>query len=249
MSYARSQWWYYNQLSSTNDKAKELAAMGYLKDEAVVITDDQTHGRGQQNAYWYSNPGDSLTLSFVAFPTSLLAKDQFWLNMAVSVGILESLLPFLEPVAGHYAIKWPNDLILEHRKMGGILIENVLEGHYVHQSVIGIGLNLGDLSLWELSGAIGLSSVTGEIPDTDLLARRLVDKVKEAYKQLKIGRREVIKNRYYQFLYKSNQWHTFKDGSGQFFKGCIHGVDEVGQLLVQDESNKVQPYGLKNIQF
>lgn len=249
MRYRGSQWWHYNQLSSTNDQAKELAAKGYLKDEAVVIADHQTHGRGQQNANWYSNPGDSLTLSFVVFPASFLAKDQFWLNMAVSVGILESLLLFLQPVAGHYAIKWPNDIILEHQKMGGILIENILEGNHIYQSVIGIGLNLGDLSLDELPEAIGLSNVTGDIPDHDLIVKSVVDKVKEAYRQVTTGNAEVIKNRYYQFLYKNNQWHTFKDASGKLFKGCIHGVDELGHLLVQDDENRIQAYSLKTLQF
>jgi BirA family biotin operon repressor/biotin-[acetyl-CoA-carboxylase] ligase len=249
MRYLDSKWWHYHQLTSTNDKAKELAAKGYLKDKAVVIADHQTHGRGQQNASWYSNPGDSLTLSLVVFPSSLLAKDQFWLNMAVSVGILESLIPFLEPVAAHYAIKWPNDLMLEHRKMGGILIENVLEGNYIHQSVVGIGLNLGDFYLEALPQAIGLSSVTEEIPDHDHMAQSLVDKIIEAYRKVTLGNREIIKDRYHQFLYKSHQWHTFKDARGNLFKGCIQGIDELGRLLVLNESNSIQAYGLKNIQF
>lgn len=248
-AYGVGQWWHYAQVTSTNDKAKELAANGYLGDEAVIIADHQTQGRGQQNAKWYSSPGDSLTLSLVIFPQSLLAKDQFWLNMAVSVGILESLLPFLQSSAGHYAIKWPNDIILEHRKMGGILIENVLEGKYIQQSVIGIGLNLGDSSSKVLPEAIGLSSLKGDVPDSDRIAKGLIEKVNEAYRQVTVGNRQPIKDRYHQFLYKRNQWHTFKDTSDQLFKGCIQGVDELGQLLVQDEDKRIQAFGLKSIQF
>jgi len=101
----------------------------------VVIADAQTHGRGRHGRTWVSGPGDSLTFSLLwRFNAGTVPLG---LSLAVGVAVCRSLS---KVGAGETALKWPNDVMKEGRKLAGILVE-LLPGN-PHVAVIGIGLNL-----------------------------------------------------------------------------------------------------------
>ena len=129
---------------STNNEALQFLADGTAYEGDMVVTDGQTQGRGQRGNQWIAQSGQNLTFSLVLQPTFLLASEQFWLNMAVSLAVYDSLSPFIP--AG-LRIKWPNDIYVNDRKMGGILIENALQGYNLAHSVVGIGLNINQTQL------------------------------------------------------------------------------------------------------
>ena len=129
---------------STNDETLQFLADGTAYEGDMVVTDGQTQGRGQRGNQWIAQSGQNLTFSLVLQPTFLLASEQFWLNMAVSLAVYDSLSPFIP--AG-LRIKWPNDIYVNDRKMGGILIENALQGYNLAHSVVGIGLNINQTQL------------------------------------------------------------------------------------------------------
>jgi BirA family biotin operon repressor/biotin-[acetyl-CoA-carboxylase] ligase len=101
----------------------------------VIIAEEQTAGRGRRGRQWFASPGDSLTFSLLwrFAPNTAPAG----LSLAVGVGVANALL---RVGAGNTALKWPNDILRDGRKLGGILVELVPGAP--HAAVIGIGINL-----------------------------------------------------------------------------------------------------------
>lgn len=243
-------WWHFHRLPSTNDKAKALVGEQALNEGALVIADEQTNGRGQQNTTWHSQAGSSLTFSLVYFPRFLLAVYQFWLNMAVTVGIVQALRPHLDDAADQLAIKWPNDILIGRQKLGGVLIENMLTGSHLQCAIIGIGLNLNQSTeQLPVAEAISLLATTGKRYEAKDVASDLSTSIDQAYSQLKSGKWSALEQQYYQNLYGLYQWRSFRDQEGGRFRGYMQGVDEQGQLLVSDASGHQKAYALKAIAF
>ena len=110
----------------------------------LLVAEHQTHGRGRMGRTWLSGPGGSLTFSL-----GLCLDMQDWsgLSLAVGCAIAEALEPSASLGAGarpRLRLKWPNDLWLDGRKLGGILIETVAAGEQ-RMVVVGIGLNISEL--------------------------------------------------------------------------------------------------------
>lgn len=123
-------------IGSTNDRARELLA-DPAADGTVVLADAQSAGRGRRDRTWYSPAGASLSMSAVVRP-ALAAQDAWKLSLATALAISEAC----DPVAPTW-LKWPNDVVgADDRKVGGILIETVIEGDRVVGAVIGVGMNL-----------------------------------------------------------------------------------------------------------
>ncbi|MFC1581710.1 biotin--[acetyl-CoA-carboxylase] ligase [Candidatus Neomarinimicrobiota bacterium] len=127
---------YYDKLDSTNSEALRLDR-SKAKHGAVIITDNQENGRGRGTNQWFSVEEKSLTFSVVIFP-------EFDLNQTGLVAILTgiALSKALESVLLPVQLKWPNDLIINGRKIGGILIDSKVGQNELRKLVIGIGVNV-----------------------------------------------------------------------------------------------------------
>src|SRR3546814_17185291 len=124
----------YKKVDSTNNYAKVLLAnSGPVTTGTVILADEQSGGRGQGNARWLSEPEKNLTFSLILHNDFLSPADQFYLNMAVSLGVVEGLSallptppvsspssPMKSPERDLGRIKWPNDIFFGQRKVGEI---------------------------------------------------------------------------------------------------------------------------------
>ena len=128
---------YFPRTGSTNDVAHERAAAG-AAEGLLVIADEQTAGRGRLDRRWWAPPGSSLLMSLLLRPA--LPPDQAGqLTMCLGLAAVEAI----EAVTGlRPALKWPNDLLLEDRKLGGMLTELRLEGERLAYAVLGLGVNV-----------------------------------------------------------------------------------------------------------
>ncbi|MEM6400535.1 MAG: biotin--[acetyl-CoA-carboxylase] ligase [Cyanobacteria bacterium P01_D01_bin.116] len=124
----------FESVASTNKTLWELLAQE-PSSECVVIASEQTAGRGQWGRQWLSQPG-GLYLSF-GFAPQLDINLGYQLTLATAWGIAEQLRKYGIDVE----IKWPNDLILDGRKLGGILTETKVNAGKITQAVIGVGIN------------------------------------------------------------------------------------------------------------
>jgi BirA family transcriptional regulator, biotin operon repressor / biotin---[acetyl-CoA-carboxylase] ligase len=125
---------YFSSLASTNQTLWEMLAQG-AGAGTIVIAEHQTAGRGQWGRQWQSQPG-GLYLS-VALHPNLLAQHGGELTLCSAWGLTLALRHAQIPVQ----IKWPNDLILDGKKLGGILTETKVSHGLITQAVIGVGIN------------------------------------------------------------------------------------------------------------
>ena len=130
----------YPELPSTNTTAKGLAVGGDAAHGSIVITDDQTAGRGRYGRAWFAAPGKSVCMSFVLHPSQLAMTTPSLITIFAAVAIAQAI----ENCFGIQAsIKWVNDLFIGDKKICGILTEAVthFESGQVDWIVLGIGVN------------------------------------------------------------------------------------------------------------
>jgi len=127
----------YSRIDSTNARARELAD-GAAPAGTLVLADEQTAGKGLEGRSWYSPKGSGLYLSLVLRPRE--ASSPLLIPLLAGIGTaraIERVVPQLRP-----AIKWPNDMIVKDRKLGGILSEATWAGTAPKYIVLGVGLNV-----------------------------------------------------------------------------------------------------------
>jgi BirA family biotin operon repressor/biotin-[acetyl-CoA-carboxylase] ligase len=183
----------YERLASTNTLAAELA-QAPDREGLVILAREQTAGRGQQGRRWLCPAGTGVLLSVVLFPPAPLRRAAILIAWA-AVSVCETICATIGRLP---RIKWPNDVLLEERKVCGILIE---QGQAV---VAGIGLNVNqsaeDLAQADLTSAGSLALAAGRRLDCDVLARRLIVQLDERYDSLCTGGLSELEARWQHYL-------------------------------------------------
>lgn len=150
-----------SETESTNDDAKRAARSG-IEAGAAFLANTQSRGRGRRGHAWYSPPGDNLYVSFVLRPR-LSARDTPPLALAAGLAVVDAVRPLLS--GDSLRIKWPNDVLLDGKKLAGILVEAQVVGERAASVVIGIGVNVhtrefpSDLSSLATSLALAGASI------------------------------------------------------------------------------------------
>lgn len=229
---------------STNDLAKGLLSQQYVRQDTVLWAIDQRAGRGQQGSGWFSKPGKSLTMSLIAHFQNLEARRVTAMNLAVSLAIHRVL-------KGHdipgLCIKWPNDIMSEGRKLGGILIENQFRSTFIQSSVIGIGLNVNILEFPELPRATSMQLLTGKSYDIELLVKEIGHSVFQMLRSpLEF---DELYNDYSKLLFMNGKRCDFRDAKGRNFCATITGVSPEGKLMVIEGSGVNREFGLKEVEL
>lgn len=239
--------YYLPSCQSTNDEAADLIVQDDPPEGTLVITDRQMAGRGQRGNVWLAEPGQNLTVSLLLRPGFLAPTEQFWLNVAISVGIADALTPLTD---GLLRVKWPNDLYIDNQKIGGILIENTIQGPSLAWSIIGMGINSNQTS-FELSTATSLQNIFPLPEGYNLpgLLTTLCEHIEKRYLQLKAGHRATLKATYLQRLFRYQESHWYRDvQQDRYFNGFIVGIDETGQLGIAVDG-QVRYFGFKELEF
>lgn len=231
-------------IDSTNTYLKKLAKKTRLPDETVVITNHQVSGRGQMGNGWLSREGQSLTFSMFKEFDGLSIEHQFMISMATSLGILEALKGLNVPAI---SIKWPNDILSAKSKVGGILIENVLEGSFLKYCVIGIGLNVNETDFPNLPKASSLKLETGKGFTLEEVLQEIVENIYKKLRKLNYNDFLVLKEEYEDNLFQKDSISVFETPEGLRFNGIIKGVSDIGELLVETENNLLRKFQLKEV--
>ncbi|SVA32046.1 uncharacterized protein METZ01_LOCUS84900 [marine metagenome] len=129
---------YFTRLKSTNEEAWELADNG-AKSGTIIITDNQFGGKGRDGRVWLAVPNKGLSFSILV-EKKIPAKLSGWLPILAGLSINKALSNFDIDIS----LKWPNDITLDGRKVGGVLCESKIKGELVYKAVIGIGLNINE---------------------------------------------------------------------------------------------------------
>ena len=233
------------RVGSTNNYATGQVRENEVEEGTVFLAVNQTSGRGQQSNTWESEDGKNLTFSVVLYPDFLEIKDQFLLSKVICLGMEDFLSQFTERVA----IKWPNDIYVGDRKICGILIENALMNGCFSSSVVGIGLNINQVQfVSDAPNPVSLSQLTGKAYDLIELLKLLLSKIDYYYRMLIDGEVMEINRLFVSKMYRLNKWHQFKD-ERHSYSGKIIGVNEIGQLRVEEEDGKINEYHFKEVSY
>lgn len=239
------QYFYFNQLPSTNSKLKELVQEKDLPEFSIVLTPDQTAGRGQIGNAWESQKDMNLTFSLLLRPVFLEPQNQFYISKIISLAIIDTL----KPIISETCIKWPNDIYINDQKLAGILIENSLMGASINYSIAGIGLNVNqEHFISEAKNPVSIKNITGEQHNLKKLLQTFIRNLQEWYYRLQNEQISQIDQTYINHLYRSKGYHSFIDQSGQF-KAKFKGILPTGNLILEDEQAALRTYAFKEVEF
>jgi BirA family transcriptional regulator, biotin operon repressor / biotin---[acetyl-CoA-carboxylase] ligase len=228
---------------STNTLAQLLGQQSSTPDGSLVITDNQTAGRGQRGNSWHATQGLNFTFSLLLKPSFLTPNQQFYLNIVVALGVFHYLR---QQTDRQIFIKWPNDILVDEKKICGILIENTIQGSLIQHSIIGVGLNVNQKSFTS-SKATSLKNVTGVEYLLSHELEPLLSSIEKKYLLLRQGGTEQLLEEYYQHLFGMNAEKRFRAVDSEF-SGTIIGIDSIGRLLVNTSGGE-KAFGLKEIEF
>lgn len=236
-----------NAIDSTNSYLKENAIKNNLESYTIVVADKQTSGRGQLGTVWESDLGKNLTFSMLVKFVDFEITRQFYLSMAVALGVLTALKNKWDT---KYYIKWPNDILADKDKIAGILIENSISGNFIKNTVIGIGLNVNQISFSkEIENVTSLKKISGIDFDRDQLLLDLINSIASYIKYIDAKKFSQLKMEYMNLLFKYQIPAMFIDNKDLVFIGKIIDVSAEGQLVVELENEKTRKFNLKEIKF
>jgi BirA family transcriptional regulator, biotin operon repressor / biotin---[acetyl-CoA-carboxylase] ligase len=229
---------------STNEVCLNLAKQSNVFEGQIVWAGHQTAGKGQMGNVWVDEEGSNLLFSLLLKPNFLLPAQQFWITKMISVAVAEALSEYIPE---GILIKWPNDIFLHGRKMGGILIENSLNNSEISQSVVGIGLNINQLENLP-DKATSMAIACGQPFDLVMILENILLHIEKEYLALKSVFLDNLNKRYHALLLGKDEWGSFEDSNGMF-KAKVEGTSSDGRLILQTESGIERLFSLKEIRF
>lgn len=238
-----------DQVDSTNDYLKsKLSNFKPLPELTAIMAKHQTHGRGQRENIWLTSPNLNLTFSIVLYPKIITPQNQFLINIIISLGIMDWLKSKHIPAS----IKWPNDLMIAGKKIGGILIENSLNKNTIRQSIVGIGINVNQVIFPETlqNSASSIKKETGQCIE-DLkqaclnichaIGRRLT-----SFREKEISADELLRA-YNQHLFRRAEVSRYFSNN-ETFEAKLIRVEKDGRLIL-NQNNKELSYNFKEVVF
>ncbi|MEM6963833.1 MAG: biotin--[acetyl-CoA-carboxylase] ligase [Bacteroidota bacterium] len=235
------------ELPSTNAFATQLTAKNNPPEGTVITTYHQVQGKGQGGSYWESAPDKNISMTVILHPIFLPAKDQFHLNQAISLGVLDFVKKYISNGA---KIKWSNDIYVGDKKIAGILIQNTLQAKNLQHSIIGIGININQtIFKSDAPNPTSLQLETERAFNLDECLEMLCKTVEVRYLQLKANAIEKIKADYLDNLYRYMEDAFYRlPHSEEVFQGRIIGIGSFGKLLLQTNRG-VDKFNTKEVKF
>ena len=238
-----------DECKSVNTHAIELLKAVNLPEGTVIWTQKQTAGRGQRGNTWHSEDGKNLTLCFIFQPRFLTASNSFLLSMTISLALHDVLTEIL-PKTAVIKIKWPNDILVDGKKIAGILIENILREEQILNSVIGVGFNVNQINFGELNNKTNsLKLLTKNEHDLPNVMDLLCSKTEKKYLQLRTKDFASVKSQYLKFLYLLGYEHEFTLPTGLKFRGWITDVSLSGEVLIENNELGSRKFRTREISF
>jgi len=214
---------------------------GKINHGCVIMAEEQTRGRGQRDNNWISNSGENLLLSICIEPHDFSVDKQFDITCFASL----SIIYYLKKNGIQATIKWPNDIMVNGKKIAGILIENQLKGRNIKFSNVGIGLNINQLIFSNLK-ATSISNELSKKININTHLNLLLNEINYVFNTLFYFQKK-LRNEYLNNLYQFNKPCKYKTDK-KIITGTIKGVTSWGKLIMENE-NQIIEFDNKEIKF
>lgn len=228
------------------------AAAGTPLAEGVSLRADfQTAGRGRFGRAWEAAPGENLAVSFLLRPTFLSPTRLFALSQSTALAVravVERLTQRQDCLA-----KWPNDILVDNRKIAGILIENSLYAQQVAATMVGIGINVNQLTFAQAPDATSLRSLTGRLLDVGEVFAALAAELQARYALLaEHAQREDFTNlqqEYEASLFGLGEWLRFRDlPADRTFVARLATVGIDGRIVLERDGSS-RAYSMDEVRY
>jgi len=230
-----------DQVDSTNDEAARQLAAGRTA-PFVVLAREQTRGRGRLGRAWHSEANGNLYASFAfrpRVPPGRMAIFTLWMG----VNLCELIANFTQLTPG---IKWPNDILFDGRKAGGMLTEARIDSDQIRDLIFGLGLNVnGSTEAWpaELARrAVSLAQKANAPLDINRFTAALIGRVLLAYEQFVEGEHvSAFADLWQRFDVLRGNEVVLLQGDRRV-AGTATGIDDEGSLLIRPASGRLQRF-------
>lgn len=228
---------FFQSVASTNTVASELAETA--EDGTVVLADTQERGRGRLSRTWFSPPGLNIYMSIILKPMIHVRYATFITIMAAAscTAALRKVIPL------DVTIKWPNDLMISDRKIGGILTEFKNDRHEIIHAIVGIGINVNaESSTFPAEFrklATSLKIETGHAVSREYVVCEILNKMSEGYILLKNLETEALLNTWKNFTSTIGKQVRVVLGN-EILSGTAESVDEHGMLIVKLQTGETR---------
>lgn len=237
------------EVNSTNTWLLEaLASSQPLPEGALVYTLRQMAGRGQVGNKWESEPDRNISFSLLLRPVFVPVQQQFVISEMCSVGILQGLMSL---GLRNVSVKWPNDIYVGDEKVCGILIENRLMGGVLSESVLGVGINVGQ-TVWKSDAPNPTSlALHGIDASPEEVLDVVLHHIASLYELLhEPSGASVIHRLFCEHLYRGKGVYPYVDAqTGEAFDAEVAGVDPQGPLLLRLADGQERRYWFKEVRF
>jgi BirA family biotin operon repressor/biotin-[acetyl-CoA-carboxylase] ligase len=221
---------YFTEVTSTNDVAKELATHG-TEEGTVVIAETQTCGRGRLGRNWLS-PKGGLWFSVILRP-QVKPTDVFKITFLAAVAVAKTIRKMFKSNA---EIEWPNDVIVNGKKLCGILTETSVRGEIMDFVIVGIGINVNiDMNLFPKDLKNNVTTLAAEVKrdiDQEKFLHKLLEGLEAYYKMFKQSKFDLILDEWKQL----NRLFGAKVEVANFhekIRGQAVNVDQNGALIIR----------------
>lgn len=231
----------FDEIDSTNDEAARQLAAGRAAPFAILAR-RQTQGRGRLGRAWHSEDNGNLYISFAFRPQLEPARmTPFTLWMGLNLCDLVANFTTLTP-----GLKWPNDLLFDGRKAGGILTEARIDADQIRDLVFGLGLNVNSPAAgWPADlarRAVSLSELAAAPLDFNRLTAALIGRVLLAYGKFVEGDHlQTFADLWHRYDVLRGKTVTVLEGKNRH-TGTVTGVDDDGALLLRDDQGRTQRF-------
>lgn len=232
-----------DEVDSTNNYAATLLAEGKLAHGTVILAEKQTAGRGQRGNSWSSTAGNQFACSVYVETAFLSAAHYLHLNIAVALALRNTIQAF---TSDQVYVKWPNDLLVNDRKLAGILIEAQWQQGKMNGAIIGVGINR--IREEGLPSGCALEQLMVVVPGIQQLAQEFAIQLEQQFQRLKNQDWNALWEDYHAHLWRRMEETQLQTPEGVLFIGTILGVEPDGNIRVQTEDG-IRSYGLQEVKF
>jgi len=226
--------YYFEKVDSTNNIARDFIKKE-PHDGTIIVSDIQTQGRGRKDRQWIS-PKGGLWFSIILYPNIQPEKGML-LTMAISISIVEAL----KIVAGlDSEIKWPNDLLLNKRKVCGVLTEFDAETDKINYAIVGVGINVNNEIDESLKNtATSLKKEKREIISKVELMRYIITYFDKYYRWVRDNKHDKIRDKWLSYSNIIGKKVIVKQNKNTI-EGIVKYVDKNGFLIIDDNKKETR---------
>lgn len=236
------------EVDSTNSYAMNLLKNVNLPEGTVVHTAYQTQGRGQRGSSWNAEPASNITASLILKPLFLNIKNHFFLYMISALACYDTMAEILNNSQFDIKIKWPNDILVNKKKIAGILIENNILNNQINACIVGIGINVNQTTFDTIIQATSIKLLTADIFPVNHVLDRFCYNFEKYYILLKNGKSDTIMENYMDHFFGLNTWMLFEIKNVVKLL-MVRGVSERGLLVLQEENGDIIEVDVKEVKW